>query len=288
MATRALDSATLAFGLVSIPINIYSTNEPSHHVSFHMIHQGCGQRLHQRYVCPKHGEIERDDIAKGYEYAKGKHVELDKAELKALDAVASDAVELVEFVPALAVDPLYVDASYYIGPTKGGEAAYRLLAEAMTRSELVGIASYAARGKQYVVMVRPFEDGLIMHQLRYPDEVKPWSEVPMPKLPRPKDAQVAMAQQLIGQITSETFDPSKYKDEVKKRVKALINQKVKGKDIEAPAPVKPAAEVVDLMEALKASLAGGGKARASGRRVERAKRVAAKKPATARKRKRAA
>jgi DNA end-binding protein Ku len=157
----------------------------------------------------------------------------------------------------------------------------------MTRSELVGIASYAARGKQYVVMVRPFEDGLIMHQLRYPDEVKPWSEVPMPRLPKPKDAQVAMAQQLIGQITSETFDPSKYKDEVKKRVKALINLKVKGKDIEAPEPVKPAAEVVDLMEALKASLAGG-KPKAAGRRVERAKRVAAKKPATARKRKRAA
>src|SRR5687768_8992041 len=147
MPARAIDAATLSFGLVSIPIKIYSTNEPSHHLSFHLLHAGCGQRLKQQYVCPKHGDVDRDEMIKGYEYEKNRYVELAKDELKALEAVSSDAIELREFVPAVAVDPLYVDASYYLGSAKGGEAAYRLLAEAMRRSELVGLASYSARGK---------------------------------------------------------------------------------------------------------------------------------------------
>jgi DNA end-binding protein Ku len=271
MPARAIDAATLSFGLVSIPVKIYSTNEPSHHLSFHLLHAGCGQRLKQQYVCPKHGEVERDDMIKGYEYEKGRYVELEKAELKALEAVSNDAVELREFVPASAVDPLYVDASYYLGAAKGGEAAYRLIAEAMVRAELVGLASYAARGKQYVVMVRPFEDGLIMHQLRYPDEIKGWSEVPRTKLPKPKDSEVELALQLIRQITTDTFEPRKYKDEVKKRVRALIDQKIEGEEITAPEEARPAAKVVDLMEALKASLSAKPAA-------ARVKRSAAKRP----------
>src|SRR5262249_7665401 len=115
MPARAIDTASLSFGLVTIPVKIYSTNEPSHHISFNLLHAGCGQRLHQKYVCPKHGEVTRDEMIKGYEYAKNKYVELSADELKALDAVASDAIELREFVPAMAIDPLYVDHSYYLG-----------------------------------------------------------------------------------------------------------------------------------------------------------------------------
>ncbi|MDB4962618.1 MAG: Ku protein [Myxococcales bacterium] len=271
MATRSIDTATIAFGLVSIPVKIYSTNEPSHEIHFNLIHEGCGERLKQFYECPKHGKVDRDQMTKGFELTKGSFIELSKDELKALEAVASDEIEIREFVPISAIDPLLVDASYYLGPSKGGDRAYRLLRDALEHSELAGIAAYSARGKQYVVMVRPFEDGLVMHQLRYPDEVKKWSEVPVGKLPKPAPAELDLATKIIDQLRHDTFDPSQYKDEVKGRVRKLIAQKAKGGEIVAPEEVaKP--EVVDLMAALKASLEGGarpsrtnGHARANGK-----------------------
>ena len=255
MPARAIDTATIAFGLVSIPIKIYSTSEPSHEIHFHLIHEGCGERLKQQYVCPKHGEVDRSEMAKGYELTKGNFIELSKEELENLEAVASDELSIREFVPATAIDPIFVDRTYFLGPGKGGERAYRLLRDALEEAELVGVASYAARGKEYIVMVRPFEDGLAMHQLRYPDEVKPWSEVPVGKLPKAAPAELALAGQIISQLQHETFDPTQYSDEVKDRVRKLIAKKAKGGEIVAPPEVeKPA--VTDLMEALKASLAG--------------------------------
>jgi DNA end-binding protein Ku len=258
MPARAIDTATIAFGLVSIPIKIYSTAEPSHEIHFHLIHEGCGERLKQQYVCPKHGEVDRSEMAKGYELTKSNFVELSKEELKALEAVASDELAMQEFVPATAVDPILVEKTYYLAPDKGGERAYRLLRDALEDAELVGIAAYAARGKQYIVMVRPFEDGLAMHQLRYADEVKPWSEVPLGKLPKSAAAELRLASQIIGQLEHDTFDASQYEDEVKDRVRKLIAQKAKGGEIVA-APEAPKPEVTDLMAALKASLAGKGK-----------------------------
>src|SRR5262249_17288196 len=160
MPARAIDSATIAFGLVSIPIKIYSTSEPSHEIHFHLIHEGCGERLKQQYVCPRHGEVSRTDMAKGFELTKGNFVEMSKDELKAIEAVSTDEISIREFVPAVAVDPIFVDRTYYLGPDKGGDRAYRLLRDALEDAELVGIASFSARGKEYVVMVRPFEDGL--------------------------------------------------------------------------------------------------------------------------------
>jgi DNA end-binding protein Ku len=267
MPPHALDSATISFGLVSIPIKIYTTNETSESIHFHMIHAGCGERLQQRYVCPEHGEVERSDIAKGYDLAKGTRLELSKEELKALDAVSSNEVLLTEFVPASAVDPIYVDRSYYVGTGKGGERGYRLLRDAMERAGVVGIASYAARGKQYVVMLRPFEDGLIMHQLRYPDEIKDWSEVPVGSVAKVAPAEIELAEKIIEQVTHATFDPGQYKDEVKDRVRALLRDKAKGKEIHVEEREQPK-PMVDLMEALKASLAGGGaKAKKSGGRA---------------------
>jgi DNA end-binding protein Ku len=255
MPARAIDTATIAFGLVSIPIKIYSTSEPSHEIHFHMIHEGCGERLKQQYICPKHGEVERSEMSKGYELTKGNFVELSKDELKALEAVASDELAIREFVPAVAVDPILIERTYFLGPDKGGERAYRLIRDALESAELVGIAAYAARGKQYMVMVRPFEDGLAMHQLRYPDEVKAWSEVPVGKLPKAAPSELALASQIIDQLRHDTFDPTQYTDEVKDRVRKLIAKKAKGGEIVAP-PEAPKPQVTDLMEALKASLAG--------------------------------
>ena len=266
MPARAIDSATIAFGLVSIPIKIYSTSEPTQEIHFHLIHEGCGERLKQQYICPRHGVVERAEMSKGFELTKGNFVELAKDELKALEAVASDEVAIREFVPSVAIDPIYVDRTYYLGPDKGGERAYALLRDALEDAELVGVASYSARGKQYIVMVRPFEDGLAMHQLRYVDEVKPWSEVPLGKMPKAAAAELKLAHQIIDQLQHETFDPSQYEDEVKDRVRKLIAKKAKGGEIVA-APEAPKPVVTDLMEALKASLAGEARASAPDDRV---------------------
>jgi DNA end-binding protein Ku len=274
MPARSIDTATLAFGLVSIPVKIYSTGEPSHEIHFHLIHAGCGERLHQQYVCPAHGKVDRDEMAKGYEVTKGHFIELSTAELRALDAVASDEIAIQEFVPASAVDPIFVERSYYLGAGKAADRAYQLFRDALLDADLVAIAAYAARGKQYIVELRPFETGLIMHQLRYPDEVKPWSEVPAIKHTKAAPAELALARQVIDSLRHDAFDPSRYKDEVKRRVRKLIESKAKGGEIEAPASVERA-PMTDLMAALKASL---GALPAKGARGHRAPR-GARKPA---------
>ncbi len=254
MPARSIGTATISFGLVSIPTKLYTTNESSGDIHFNMLHDADGARLKQQYICTKCNEVvDREHTVKGYEHAKGQYVILSGEELKALDAVATQTIALEEFVPASAVDPLFVEKSYYLGPDKGGERAYKLIHDAMLETGLVGIASYSARGKQYIVSLRPYQSGLIIHQLRYADEVKPWAEVPIPDLPELKAAEIGLAKQIIQQIAHETFDPAKYKDEVSVRMMELIQKKVEGQEITA-APEAPAGKVIDLMEALKASL----------------------------------
>ncbi len=254
MPARSIGTATISFGLVSIPTKLYTTNESSGDIHFNMLHEADGARLKQQYVCTKCNEVvDREHTVKGYEHAKGQYVVFSADELKALDAVATQTIALEEFVPATAVDPLYVEKSYYLGPDKGGERAYKLIRDAMVDTGLVGVASYSARGKQYIVLLRPFQEGLIMHQLRYADEVKPWAEVPLPDLPELKPAEIGLAKQIIQQIAHETFTPEKYKDEVQLRMTELIQKKVEGQEI-TMAPEAPAGKVIDLMEALKASL----------------------------------
>ncbi len=284
MPARSIGTATISFGLVSIPTKLYTTNESGNDISFNMLHEADGARLKQQYVCTKCNEVvDREHTVKGYEHAKGQYVILSAEELKALDAVATQSIALEEFVPAMAVDPLYVEKSYYLGPDKGGERAYKLLADSMVDTGLVGVASYSARGKQYIVLLRPFQEGLIMHQLRYAEEVKPWSEVPLPALPVLKPAELNLAKQIIQQIASDTFTPERYKDDVQARMKDLIDRKVAGHEITVT-PEAPVGKVIDLMEALKASLgmkAGGDERKpAAAVEVEEAapkKKVAKKK-----------
>jgi DNA end-binding protein Ku len=254
MPARSIATATISFGLVSIPTRLYTTNETGSDIHFNMLHDADGARLKQQYICTQCNElVDRDHTVKGYEHAKGQYVVFSNDELKALDAVATQAIAIEEFVPATAVDPVWVDKSYYLGPDKGGERAYKLIHDAMLETGLVGIASYSARGKQYIVALRPFNDGLIMHQLRYADEVKPWAEVPLPELPELKPAELGLAKQIIQQIAHETFAPEKYQDEVQTRMRELIARKVEGQEITI-APEAPSGKVIDLMEALKASL----------------------------------
>ena len=254
MPARSIGTATISFGLVSIPTKLYTTNETSGDIHFNMLHEADGARLKQQYICTKCNEVVgREHTVKGYEHAKGQYVILSAEELKALDAVATQTIALEEFVPAASLDPLYIEKSYYLGPDKGGERAYKLIRDAMLETGLVGVASYSARGKQYIVSLRPFNEGLIMHQLRYAAEVKPWSEVPLPDLPELKPAEINLAKQIIQQIAAETWHPEKYKDEVQERMADLIQKKIEGQEITIT-PEAPAGKVIDLMEALKASL----------------------------------
>jgi len=255
MSLRAFASGTVSFGLVSIPVKLYATGESSVGIHLNMLHKKCGTRLKQQYVCPADDEVVgKDDVVKGYEYARGQYVLFTDEELKALNPEPTNAIEIAEFVPEDKVDPVYFEKSYYLGPDKGGDRPYRLLAEAMRETGRAALARYRARGKDYLVLLRPFEQGLVMQQLRYADEVRDFSEVPLGH-GEVKAPELKLAVQLVDQIASDTFRPAEYDDEVRKRTRELIEQKVAGQEITAPPPEAPKAQIVDLMEALKASLA---------------------------------
>lgn len=257
MAPRPIAAGTISFGLVSIPVSLYPATQPSASISFNLLHARCGSRLRQQYVCAKEGEkVEREDMVKGYEFAKDRYVTFTAEELKALDEIATQTIEIAEFVPEREVDPVYYDRAYHLGPAKGGAKAYRLLALALERSEKAALARYAARGKQYLVLVRARAGRLVMQQLYYADEVRPAEEVPAEEA-EVRDAEVQLALALVEQTSSDAFHPERYADAVKQRVAEAIERKVAGQEIQIAAPA-PQAQVIDLMEALKASLAAGG------------------------------
>jgi DNA end-binding protein Ku len=260
MAPRPISSATISFGLVSVPVSLYSASESSATVSFNMLHKACGTRLKQQYVCPNEGEVvQKDDIAKGYEFAKGKYVIFTPEEIKALDEKATNSIDIAEFVPLSAVDRIYLDRVYYLGPDKGGDRAYRLLGEALKQTGRAAVGQYSARGKQHLVLIRPLDGVLVMEQLHYAGELRPASEVPHPETPV-KEAELALARQLIEQSSTDEFRPENYHDTVHERVLEAIRGKVEGQEITAE-PAPPETKIIDLMDALKASIA---KQKASG------------------------
>ncbi len=262
MAPRSIASGTISFGLVSIPVNLYPATQPSSSISFNLLHAKCGSRLKQQYVCAKEGEkVEREDMLKGYEFAKDRYVTFTGEELKALEELASQTIDIAEFVPEADVDPVYYDRAYHLGPAKGGAKAYRLLALALERAGKAALARYAARGKQYLVLIRPRGGRLVMQQLYYGDEVRTPEEIPVDEADV-KDQEVQLALRLIEQTASDGFHPERYEDAVKKRMLDAIERKVQGQEIQVAAP-EPQAQVIDLMEALKASLAAAGGAPAA-------------------------
>ncbi|HEX5715418.1 MAG TPA: Ku protein [Thermoanaerobaculia bacterium] len=255
MTARPFASGTISFGLVTIPVKLYSTGEPASGIQLNMLHRKCGTRLKQQYICPTDDQVVgRDEMIKGYEYAKGQYVLFSDEELKALTPEPTNAIEITEFVPAVEVDPVYFEKSTYLGPDKGGDKPYRLLSQAMRETGRAAVARYAARGKDYLVLLRPYEDGLIMQQLRYADEIRSFTEVPVAPS-EVKEPELRLAMQLIEQIAADEFHPEVYEDNVRKRTRALIEQKVQGQEIQAEPAEAPKAQIIDLMEALKASLA---------------------------------
>lgn len=256
MAARSIASLTVSFGLVSIPVKLYSATQATSGFSFNLLHKPpCGSRLRQQYICAKEEVVvPRDDMVKGYEFAKDQYVTFTPDELKELEEKGTKTVEISEFVPESAIDPVYYDKAYYLAPDKGGAKPYSLLAESMKQSKRCAVARWAARGKQYIVQLRAVEGGLVMQQLLYATEVRPMSEVEIDTTPV-RDNELKLAMQLIDQISSDVFDPSQYQDDVRKRIEEAVQKKVEGEQIAVSVePEKEGAQVIDLMEALRASL----------------------------------
>lgn len=272
MAARSYASGTISFGLVTIPVKLYSTGESSVGIQLNMLHKKCGTRLKQQYICPTDNEVVgREDMVKGYEYAKGQYVLFTEEELKALTPEPTNAIDIAEFVPLDQVDPIYFEKSTYLGPDRGGDRPYRLLSEAMRQTGRAALARYRARGKDYLVLLRPFEDGLILQQLRYADEIRPFAEIPVAPA-EIKEPELRLAMQLIEQIASDKFQPDQYEDTVRQSTRDLIDKKVQGEEITAVPQEAPKAQIIDLMEALKASLSAAQPAKPSAQPVSIAAR----------------
>lgn len=255
MAARSIATATISFGLVSVPVNIFSSSESKASVSFNMLHKKCGTRLKQQYICPKDNEIvTRADTVKGYEFAKDQYVVLEPEELKALEEKATSTIDIIEFVPLASVDREYLDKVYYLGPDKNGDRAYRLLAEALKQTGKAGLGQYAARGQQHLVLLRPNNGVLVMEQLLYSDELRPTTEVTVPA-GEVREGELKLAKLLIEQTSNDAFEPAKYRDTVRERVLEAIQDKVGGQEITADVVPGADTKMLDLMEALKASLA---------------------------------
>jgi DNA end-binding protein Ku len=263
-APRSIGSLTVSFGLVAIPVKLFTATQSQNAISFNMLHKDCGSRLKQQYVCIKDGSIvERDQMVKGYEFAKDQYVQFTPEEIKALEEAGSHAVEISEFVPVESIDPVYFDKTYYLSPDKGAAKPYALLNEALKAAKLGAVGRWAVRGKAYIVVLRPIGDVLTMQQLHFAADVRASTEVEVPK-PEVKEAELKLARQLIDQQTTEKFDASAYTDEVRGRIQTEIQKKVEGQEISvADIAPEPTGKVIDLMEALRASLEKTEAAKAS-------------------------
>jgi DNA end-binding protein Ku len=239
--------------LVAIPVKLFTATS-SQQVSFNMLEPQTKSRVQQQYILPATGEVvNRGTLVKGYEYAKGQYVVFDEAELKALETERSNSIDIVEFVPLSSVDLLSVEKSYYLGPDKGGDKAYHLLTESMIHTKKVAVGRWAARGKEQLVLIRPYKEGLILHQMFYANEVRAFEDVDTGATFEFKDVERNLAEKLIAELSVDKFQPERYKDEYAARVLAAVDQKVAGEQIHVSQEV-PRAQVIDLFEALKQSL----------------------------------
>ena len=253
MAARATGSGTISFGLVSIPVKLYSTVDTTKSVRFNFLTED-GSRVKQQYISTATGDVvPRDELVQGYEFAKGQYVLFSKEEMKAMHVEATNAIEITEFLPIAEVERIYIEKVYYLGPDKGAGRSYHLLKEALAETERAALAKYAARGKSYLVLLRPMGDGLVMEQLKHADELRRFDDVPLDQV-EVDPSELELAIQIIEQRVVDNFQPEAYEDEVRSRIMELIEQKVDGQEIAVPPEERPEAKIVDLMEALKASV----------------------------------
>ena len=273
MPPHSMGSGTISFGLVSIPVKMY-TSASSGGVSFNQLHAKCGSRIKQQIFCPVcNVVVERADLVKGYEFAKDQYVRFTEEELKTLEQENSKLIEIEEFVPLDKVDPIYFEKTYYLGPDEGGDKAYRLLADAMNRTNRVALAKFVMRGKESLVLIRPSQGGLMLHGMYFGDEVRDFGEVDKGESSKIKAGELDLAARLIDELTNDKFEPQKYHDEYRGRVIEIVNMKVEGREVTTVAPQAQRAQVIDLMDALKQSLEQRG---AEEQTVKRERKPAAK------------
>lgn len=284
MAARPIASGIVSFGLVAVPVKLYPATR-SKSLSFNMLHKKDRARLKQQYLCSACGDVvERDDTVRGYEYAKGEYAVFTDDELAALDQKSDQSIEIEQFVPIEKVDPVYFDKAYLLGPDKGGHKPYRLLAAAMRESGKCAVAKFSTRGKQQLVLLREADQGLVLHTLFYADEVRSFADVDLGDEVATKPAEVDLAVKLIDQLAADRFDATLYEDEYRKAALAMIERKIEGKDVVSLPARAPRAQVIDLMDALKQSLATqrpkrASAARANGSATDAASPEAAPEPA---------
>jgi DNA end-binding protein Ku len=280
---RPIATATISFGLVAIPVKLFSTNESGARIHFNSIHETCGSRVRQQLYCPTDEvTVQRDELLKGYEFAKDQYVTFEPEEIKSMEIPSTQSIDIKEFVPLDQIDPLFYEKAYYLGPAVGGTKPYALLSEAMKETGRAALARYAARGKDYLVILRPFEDGILMQQLRYTTEIRSFDEVDLGDAVV-DETELALAVQLVDQIASDAFTPEAYSDSVHDKILAAIEQKVAGQELTFAPRDEPKAQVIDLMDALKASLGEAQEAPGKRKPAKKAAQTTAKKRAIAKK-----
>ncbi len=263
MAARAIGSGTISFGLVAIPVKLYSTVDSTKAIRFNYLTED-GSRVKQQYVRATDGQtVERSELHQGYEFAKGQFVTFTQEEVKAMNVESTNAIDIAEFVPLAEIERIYIDKVYYLGPDKGAGRSYHLLKEALAATRRAALASYAARGKCYLVLIRPFAegeaDGLVMEQLKHQDELRTFIDVPLDEQ-QIDNTELDLAVKIIEQRVNDNFEPEKYEDVVRSRMTEMIQQKIDGQEIQVPQEEQTEAKIVDLMEALKASVGNRAKA----------------------------
>ncbi|HEV7610570.1 MAG TPA: Ku protein [Steroidobacteraceae bacterium] len=259
-AVRPIASLTISFGLVAIPVKLYPATMASERISFNLLRKKDGSRVKQQYVAVNDGKaVDRGDMTKGYEFAKDQYVMFSPAELKELEDATTHAIDIIQFVPLDSVDPVYFDGTYYLAPDKGALKPYSLLAAALRKSKQCAVGRWVSRGKEHIVVIRPIGEGLAMHQLHFQAEIRAIKDLGV-ETTQVSDAELKLADQLINQLSAKRFDPNEYADEFHGRMEAAIQRKIQGKEIslaEAPAAAAKG-NVIDLMQALKASLGARG------------------------------
>lgn len=282
MAARSIGSGTISFGLVAIPIKLYSTVDTTKAIRFNYLSKD-GSRLKQQYISSSDGEVvEREDRVQGYEFAKGQYVLFSEDEIKAMHVEATNVIDISEFIPLEQVERVYIEKVYYLGPDKGASRSYHLLQAALKETGRAALAKYAARGRSHLVLIRPYAEddhqGLIMEQLKARDELRPFAEVPLDAC-EIKDQELELALTIINQRINEEFQPERFEDEVRSRMMERIQSKIDGQEISIPPEEAPESKIVDLMEALKASISARGKGESARRRPPPANATNAKRSA---------
>jgi DNA end-binding protein Ku len=257
MALRPLRNATITFGLVSIPVRFYSATK-SEDVHFNLLHASCGTRVNRKWWCPYHEKIvSSDELIRGYAVSKNKYVTFTDEEIETLETDDNRALDITEFVDLGQIDPVFFEKAYFLGPAPGGGKTYHLLAAAMKDQNKVGVARWVAAGREHLVVLRPYEDGLILHTMYYADEVRDFSAIDIERAPA-KEKEVKLAEMLINELTEKEFNPLQYKDEYRRRLMDRIRAKAQGKTIVAEEKEEEkTGKVIDIMDALRRSLEGG-------------------------------